>query len=36
MKIGLTKEQCNNYKEVISEKDKEIAKLHEYIDAHNN
>ena len=36
MKVGLTKNQCLNYKSEISKKDEEINKLHEYIDGINN
>lgn len=32
MKVGLTRDQCNNFKEIISSKDKEIKVLHDYID----
>ena len=34
--MGLTKDQCLNYKQTISKKDKAIKKLHSYIDSNNN
>ena len=36
MKVGLTKEQCLNYKQVITQKDEEINALHSYIEGINN
>ncbi len=33
MKVGLTREQCDNFKAIIEQKDKEIKSLHDYIDA---
>lgn len=32
MKVGLTKNQCNQFKEIIDKKNKEIEILHNYID----
>ena len=32
MKVGLTSEQCKNFKEIISSNDKQIKVLHDYID----
>ena len=31
MKVGLTRDQCNNFKEIISSKDKEIKVLNDNI-----
>ena len=32
MKIGLTLEQCNKFKRLLDEKDREIKALHNYIE----
>lgn len=36
MKVGLTIDQCTNYKAVLNEKDKEIQALNNYIESMNN
>ena len=36
MKIGLTKEQCLNFKDIILKKNEEIRALHSYIEGINN
>jgi integrase len=36
MKVGLTLDQCNNFKSILNQKDKEIQKLYDYIEGMNS
>ena len=36
MKVGLTLGQCNNFKSILNQKDKEIQKLYNYIEGMNS
>ena len=36
MKVGLTIDQCMNFKALLNEKDKEIQVLNNYIESINN